>query len=105
MDDVVQKLCDSLVTNPHDWVFDIYTFYNKNAKTQYWVGTDKWITKIFNGRNTHEVFSVQQGVKIFNAYVKARETQATLEQQKVIDSFKTEQLAVKPVSNFNFRFW
>lgn len=90
MNDTVNKLCNSLITKSHEWVFDICYFHNKNnPKIKYWHSVDnKPITEIWNGISTAEVFSCSQGEKILEAYNKARVNQASLAQQTVINSFK-----------------
>lgn len=115
MDEVVDKICYSLVNESQNWVFTTYTFYNKsNPKIEYWSYAVKSITETYSSSSKcDKVFSHTQGQKIYNAYLKARETQATLAQQKVIEAFNTQkEEVVQPLplmpetkKTSKFKFW
>ncbi len=116
MDEVVDKLCYSLINHPEQWVFNTYTFHNKaNPKIEYWSHGVESITETYSSvSKCDKVFSHDQGKRIYNAYLKARETQATVQQQKVINAFKTtvpeevsKPLPVLPETKktSTFKFW
>lgn len=116
MDDVVEKLCDSLINHPEQWVFNTYTFYHKaNPKIEYWSHGVESITETYSSvLKCDKVFSHDQGKRIYNAYLKARETQATVQQQKIINAFKTtvpeevsKPLPILPETKktSRFKFW
>lgn len=114
MDDTVEKLCQSLENHSEEWVLVGLTIYNKsNPKIHYWVDHFS-ITKIHNNSGIFKVFSHTQGQKIYNAYLKAKGTQATVQQQKVIDAFKPKEVQEvskplpvlpEPKKTSTFKFW
>ena len=87
MNDVVEEICKSLVEEPHQWEFGSCTFKHKRANVEYWGDSlNPSITNIWCGHSQNQVFSTQQGKKISEAYKKAREVQADVDQQKVISA-------------------
>ena len=88
MDSVVDYICHSLEDEPETWVFETYTMSKKGIK--YWIGagSDRSITKMWNGRTTDTVFSEEQGKRIRKSYNRAREIIASEAQKKVISSMK-----------------
>lgn len=115
MDEVVDKLCYSLVNETEQWVFATFTFHNKKSPTvRYWSHTNSQsITETFDSKTSNKVFSHDQGKRIYNAYLKALEKKSTVAQQKVIDSFNTQkEEVVKPLplmpetkKTSKFKFW
>jgi hypothetical protein len=94
MDETVEKLCDSLINNSHEWVFETFTFYSIKCKPkiEYWSAiADKSITQVYFGGSRETVFSEKQGEKIYLAYVLAKNKQASLKQQQIIQSFKIKE--------------
>lgn len=90
MQPTVDEICRSLTEEPERWVFDVNTFYKKGSSVKYWNGFASPFTEIWTGRNTSKVFSIEQGREIRRAYKIARETQANLHQQRVIQSMKQQ---------------
>lgn len=116
MDEVVDKLCYSLVNETEQWVFAAFTFHNKKSPSvRYWLQTgSQSVTETFDSKTSNKVFSHEQGKKIYNAYLKALEKKSIVAQQKVIDSFKTtvpeevsKPLPVLPETKktSRFKFW
>jgi hypothetical protein len=88
MNGAVDAICNSLMNEPHKWVFETYTFYNKGYKnTEYWsgYGHNDPITTIWVG-TCEDIFSESQGKRIREAYKVARAKQASESQKKVIES-------------------
>ena len=90
MENTVNKLCESLINEPHNWVFETCHFHHKSNPTlKYWISfSDAPITEHWNGQTTHAVFSKDQGKLIRQAYKKARTVVADKTQQAIINSFK-----------------
>ena len=87
MNDVVEEICKSLVEEPHQWEFGPWAFKHKLANIEYWGDmSSPSITNIWCGHSQNQVFSVEQGRKVAEAYKKAREVQADVDQQKVISA-------------------
>ena len=87
MNDAVGEICKSLVEEPHPWEFGSCTFKHKRANIEYWGdSSNPSITHVWTGRTRSQVFSDKQGKKIAEAYKKARELQADVDQQKVISA-------------------
>ena len=87
MNDVVEEICKSLVEEPHQWEFGSCTFKHKRSNVEYWGDmANPSITNIWCGHSQNQVFSVEQGRKIAEAYKNARKLQADLAQQKVISA-------------------
>lgn len=100
MQETVDEICRSLIENPEDWVFTTHTFNKKGSDVEYWDSSSHYaITCTWDGYNTNTVFSVKQGRIIREAYMKAREKQASNAQLQVvrdIEKRKTKELRRKP---------
>lgn len=97
MEDAVQAICDSLVSEPHKWVVNTYTFKKGWSGPSYWtsIGDNAPITEIWNGFDSHQVFSIEQGKRIREAYNIMRRTQASEHQKKVINSMLSRKETAK----------
>lgn len=103
MDSAVDKLCKSLMEEPHLWRFETYTFNKRGDSMQYWGGTGEGpIMTIWNGSSQDTVSSYEQGKRIRRAYNVAREKQASVAQQKVIDSLRVKE---ENTSNPEKKWW
>lgn len=90
MEDTVTKICESLINEPFKWVFETCHFHHKNnPKIKYWDSiSEDPVTEHWNGRSAVTVFSEEQGIRIRQAYLKARLVVANKTQQEIINSFK-----------------
>lgn len=85
MDETVEKICKSLIEEPHVWVFRGLTFYSSRSavKIEYWSSNP---ALIWSGTDTARIFSSQQGSRIEQAMKIAQRSQASELQKKVIQS-------------------
>lgn len=91
MNSAVEAMCDSLINEPHLWLFGVHTFHKKGSSIEYWSARTDCIRETWNGHTCEKVFSVEQGYKIKKAYDIARKKQASKTQKKVIDQFKPKE--------------
>lgn len=88
MEETVDKLCKSLKEEPHAWKFETCTFKKKGTDIEYWCSGGGPITEIWLGRGCNQVFSEQQGKRIRESYNIAKQTQASVLQEKIMKSFQ-----------------
>ena len=93
MEETVDKICKSLLNEPHQWVIGSPTFHKKGTDLEIQHDTvclfkDTEITRIWNGHSFEVVFSYEQGKKLRRAFNFARDKQASCSQQKLKNIFK-----------------
>jgi hypothetical protein len=99
MQETVDALCRDMENNPHNYIIDTYTFHNINTPSiKYWAGSSECITEIWNGRSPNKIFDRKQGDQLYKSFVKLREVQASVAQQKVINSMKPKSVATEKLS-------
>lgn len=86
MDLVVDKLCESMKNNPEQWTICTCTVDHKISGIKYWIGLTDTITEIWNGTSREEVFSKEQGDKLYAAVVEMKEKNGSEAQKKIINS-------------------
>lgn len=103
MEEAVEQICWSLVNESHLWVFETFTFHKKGTNIEYWcsAGTSESITET-RDVSLSKVFSYEQGVRIKKAYDIARENQASVKQQEIIEAMTVKQ---KDQSEQNTKRW
>ncbi len=86
MDLVVEKLCESMKNNPEEWVICTHTLNHKKSGIKYWIGTPNDMTEIWNGHSCEEVFSKEQGDKLYSSMLQMKEKKGSDTQNKIINS-------------------
>lgn len=106
MDDVVDAICKSLIEESSRWQFNVHTFHKKGSGTKYWCASGSYdsITQTWNGHTTTQVFSYEQGEKIKEAYDIAREKQASVAQQKILNEYAVIEKDVDESKSW-WKFW
>lgn len=107
MDDVVNKICNSLETEPENWEFG--TWYITSPKhlgaIKIYIGATTCYTCVKSNKYStkdEKVFSIAQGKKIGDSYYKALSITGSRKQQEIINSFSTKEQPVatsKPLTH------
>ena len=86
MDDAVDELCRSMEEDPDRWVINTYTLDDTKTGVDYWIGlTGRGsITETRSFSSNHQVFSHEQGKRLWAAFERLRETKANTAQQRVL---------------------
>lgn len=93
MEDTVNKICESLINEPHLWVFETNKFTKENSGVWFWSSlvNSESITQTWDGASVSTVFSYEQGERIKEAYDIARQKQASVKQQKIIEAMMNKE--------------
>jgi hypothetical protein len=96
MEDTVNEICRSLREEPLDWTFESNTFYyDKKPNIEYWYGMYNQCTELWrHGR--HQVFSEEQGRRIYESIKVARLYQQDVNQKMVMEAMGTAPIEQKP---------
>lgn len=89
MDETVTKICDSLVTEPEKWTFDIYDIVSPANLGRIVIekGIQDTFMSVRHSRysvSSESVFSYDQGQKIASAYCKALLITGSRKQQEIL---------------------
>lgn len=108
MEEAVAKLCDSLENDPDRWLITTYTLIDQQTGVEYWIsGVGRSITQTWNGRSENNVFSSEQGERIYDAFCKMRKYKASVAQEKVLLSMcpppETKSLSKRFLSWIGFK--
>ena len=99
MDETVTKICNSLVTEPEKWTFDIFDIVSPSSLGRLVIvkGIQDTFMSIRHSRysvQSEEVFSYNQGKKIKAAYNKALAITGSRKQQEILKTLN--HIAEKP---------
>jgi len=86
MDLAVDKLCQSMKNTPEQWTISTYHVDHKISGIKYWFGLTDTITEIWNGDSREEVFSREQGDKLYSAMIAMKQKNGSEDQKKIINS-------------------
>lgn len=90
---LTNAICESLESEPHNWVFKPCTCKHKQGKfagKDFWVDTSDRVFEIWNGRTTHSVFDADQTQELIKSYVKGRGMVVNSLQQELVSSIDAD---------------
>lgn len=96
MDKTVEEICMSMLLEPDDWSVEVHIVKHLKTGNQLWHSNTTSIREVWTGKSTEEVFSKEQGVKIYKAFCLLREIKSSQNQQKLIDAFEQKEVKSKP---------
>lgn len=117
MDETVDKICESLLSEPDGWSFDTFDITSPEhlGSIKIEIGLQNTFTKIrTKGTHCDTVFSYNQGRKIADSYYKALSINGSKAQQKILsklsnarkqdESFKYESQKINEKINYKCIF-
>lgn len=93
MDNVVKEICESMLNSPSRWKINTHTVDDRYTGVRYWIpieGVYAAITEVYNGCSLDEVFTNDQGRLVYLAFLNMKQHNASVAQNKVINSFSTK---------------
>lgn len=87
MNSVVDEICNSLENDPDRWVIASYTLDDKKSGIKYWIDTRR-IADTWDRGSANNVFSYEQGSRIYDSYIVLKNIKGSEEQRRVISSMK-----------------
>jgi len=89
VDEAVTELCYALLHDTERWTIRTHTLVDRKTGIEYWTaGCWGAITQIWDGGTTHDVFTTEQGMLVYQAFDELCSMKASTAQEKVVQSLK-----------------